>query len=58
MVDSEEEDEEEAAVEVEVRSFATTAPNHAIWKGIFRTLVLLAATIIHLIMSLKTVQYC
>jgi hypothetical protein len=57
-VDSEEEDEEEAWVEVEVRLFSITAPNQVIWQGIVRTLVLLATIVIHLIMSLKTVQYC
>jgi hypothetical protein len=58
MVDSEEEDEEEVWVEVEVRLFSITVPNQVIWKGIVRTLVLLETIVIHLIMSLKIVQYC
>jgi hypothetical protein len=58
MVDSEEEDEEEVWVEVEVILFSITAPIQVIWKGIVRTLVLLATTVIRLIMSLKIVQYC
>jgi hypothetical protein len=57
-VDSEEEDEEEEWVKVKVRSFSITAPSQDIWQGIFRTLVLLAATVIHLTMSLNTVPYC
>jgi hypothetical protein len=58
MVDSEEEGEVEAWVEVKVRLFAINVHIQAIWKGIFRTLVLLATTVIHLTMSLKTDQYC
>jgi hypothetical protein len=58
MVGSEEEDEEEAWVKVEVRLFSITVPSQVIWQGIVRTLALLATTIICLIMSLKTVQYC
>jgi hypothetical protein len=58
MVGSEEEDEEEAWVEVEVILFSIIASIQVIWKWIFKTLVLLATTIIHLTMSLKTVQYC
>jgi hypothetical protein len=55
MVGSEEEDEGEAWVEVEVRLSAITAPNQVFWKGIARTLVLLATNVIHLTMSLKIV---
>jgi hypothetical protein len=55
---SEEEDEKEAWVKVEVRLFVITGPSQVIWKGIVRTLVLLAATVIHLTMSLKITQYC
>jgi hypothetical protein len=58
MVDSEEEDEEEAWVEVEVRLFAITAPSQVIWQGTVRTLVLLATNVTHLIMSLKNAQSC
>jgi hypothetical protein len=58
MVDSEEEDKKEEWVEVEVRSFSITAPIQDIWQGIFRTLVLLVAIVIHLMMSLKIAQYC
>jgi hypothetical protein len=54
-VDFEEEDEEEAWVEVEVRLFSITTHNQVIWQGIVRTPVLLATTVIHLIMSLKIV---
>ena len=50
-MDSEEEDEEEAWVEVEVRSFFIIAHNHDTWKGTVRTLVPLAVTAIHLNMS-------
>jgi hypothetical protein len=57
-VDSEEEDEEEAWVEVEVRLSIITVHNQDIWQGIFRTLVPLATIVTHLIMSLKIVQYC
>jgi hypothetical protein len=53
-VDSEEEDDEEEWVKVEVRSFYITVPRKYIWQGIVRSLVLLAAIVIHLIMSLKT----
>jgi hypothetical protein len=48
MGDSEEEDEEEAWVEVEVRSSAITVHNQVTWKGTVRTLVVLAATATHL----------
>jgi hypothetical protein len=41
VVDSEEEDEEEAWAEVEVRSFVITAHSQVTWKGTIRTLVLL-----------------
>jgi hypothetical protein len=58
VVGSEEEDEEEASVEVEVRLFSITMPSQVIWKGIFRTLVLHEAIVIHLAMSLNIVQYC
>jgi hypothetical protein len=58
MVDSEEEDEEEAWVEVEVRSFVITVPSQVTWQGTVRTLVPLAATATHLNMLLKIVQYC
>jgi hypothetical protein len=57
-VDSEEEDEEEAWVEVEVRSFVITVPSRVIWQGIVRTLVPLAATATHLNMLLRIVQHC
>ena len=57
-VDSKEEDEEEAWVEVEAILFSITMPIHDIWKGIFRTLVLLETTITHLIMLLKNLQFC
>jgi hypothetical protein len=53
MVGSEEEDEAEAWVEVEVRLFSITAPSQVIWKGIVRTLALLATTVIHLTISLN-----
>jgi hypothetical protein len=58
MVDSEEEDEVEVWVKVEVRSFSITALSQDIWQGIVRTLVLLVATVNHLTMSLKTVLHC
>jgi hypothetical protein len=48
VVDLEEKEEEEAWVEVEVTSFATTARNQVTWKGTVRTLVLLAAIATHL----------
>jgi hypothetical protein len=51
MVDSEEEDEEEAWVEVEVRSFVIIAHIEVIWQGTVRTLVPLEVTTIHLNMS-------
>jgi hypothetical protein len=51
MVDSEEEDEEEAWVEVEVRSFVITVHNQVTWQGTVRTLVPLAVTATHLNMS-------
>ena len=57
-VDSQEEDEEEAWVEVEVKLFGITTPSWVIWQGIVITLVILAAIVIHLNMSLKTVKYC
>jgi hypothetical protein len=56
MVDSWEEDKEEAWVEVEVRLFSIIVPSQVIWKRIVRTLTLLATTVIHLIMSLNIVQ--
>jgi hypothetical protein len=57
MVDSEEEDEEEAwvKVEVEVRSFVITMPSQVTWKGTIRTLVQLVAAATHLNMLLKIV---
>jgi hypothetical protein len=58
MVDLEEEDEEEAWVEVEVRSFVITSPSQVIWKEIVRTLVPLAATSNHLNMLLRIAQHC
>jgi hypothetical protein len=58
MVDSEERDEEEVWVEGEVRSFSITMHSLDIWQGIVRTLVLIATTVIHLIMSSKNVQCC
>jgi hypothetical protein len=48
MVDSEEEDEQEAWVEVEVRSFLITTHNQDTWQGTVRTLVPLVATAMHL----------
>jgi hypothetical protein len=51
MVDSEEEDKEEAWVEVEDRSFFTTVHNQVTWQGTTKTLVPLAVTTIHLKMS-------
>jgi hypothetical protein len=38
--------------------FSITMPNQVIWQGIVRTLVLLPSILIHLTMSLNTVQYC
>jgi hypothetical protein len=58
MVDSEEEDEEGAWVEVEVKSFVITVHNQITWEGIVRTLVPLATIATHLNMLLKIVQYC
>jgi hypothetical protein len=58
MVDLEEEDEEDVRAEVELKLFSITVHNQDIWQGIFKTLVILATTITHLIMSLKIVQYC
>jgi hypothetical protein len=55
VVDSEEEDEEEVWVEVEVGSFAITAQIRDIWQGIFKTFVLLATIVTHSIMSSKSV---
>ena len=57
-VDSEEEDEEEAWVEVEVRSFVITVPIRVIWRGIVTTLVPLAPTTTHLNMLLRNFQHC
>ena len=56
-VDSKEEDEEEAWVEVEVRSFVIIVHNRVIWKEIARTLVPLEATATHLNMLLRIVQH-
>jgi hypothetical protein len=58
MAGSEEENKEESWVKVEARLFSITGLSQVIWKGIVRTLAPLAATVIHLTMSLKTVQYC
>jgi hypothetical protein len=58
MFGLEEEDKEEAWVEVESKLFSITTPSQVIWKGIAITLVLLATTVIHLTISLKIVQYC
>jgi hypothetical protein len=55
VVDSEEGDEEEVWVEVEVISSVITMHKQDIWKGIVRTLVPLATTVIHLIMLSKIV---
>jgi hypothetical protein len=54
-VNSEEEDNEEVWVEVEVRSFVITVHSQDIWKGTVRTLVPLATTAMHLNMLLKIV---
>jgi hypothetical protein len=51
VVDSEEEDEKEVWVEVEVKSFVITTHNQVIWQGTVRILVPLAVTAIHLNMS-------
>jgi hypothetical protein len=51
MADSEEEDKEEAWVEVTFRSFFITGHNHVTWKGTVRTLVPLVVTATHLNMS-------
>jgi hypothetical protein len=58
LVDSEEEDEVEVWVEVQVIFFVINLHNQDIWKGIVRTLVQLATTVTCLIMSSKIVQYC
>jgi hypothetical protein len=58
VVDLEEEDEEEAWVKVEVRSFVIAMHNQDIWQGTIRTLVPLAATATHLNMLLKIVLCC
>jgi hypothetical protein len=55
VVDSEEEDGQEAWVKVEVRSFVTTVHNQDTWKGTVRTLVPLAAIATHLNMLLNIV---
>jgi hypothetical protein len=57
-VGSKEEDEEEAWVEVEVRSFFITTPSQVTWKWTIRTLVPLEDTTTHLNMLLNIVQYC
>jgi hypothetical protein len=51
MVDSKEENKEEAWVKVEVKSFFISVHNQVIWKGTIKTLVPLAVTTIHLNMS-------
>jgi hypothetical protein len=51
MVDSEEEDEEEAWAEVEVRSFVITAHSQVTWQGTIKTLVPVAVIATHLNMS-------
>jgi hypothetical protein len=58
MADSEEEDEEEAWVKVEVRSFVIISQNHDIWQGTVRTLVPLAATATHSNMLLNISLCC
>jgi hypothetical protein len=58
VVDSEEEDEQEAWIEVEVRSFVTTAHNQDTWKGTVRTLVPLVSTATHSNLSLNIVLRC
>ena len=50
-MDLEEEDEEEAWVEVEVRSFVIIVPIQDTWQGTVRTLVPLVATATRLNMS-------
>jgi hypothetical protein len=57
-MDSEEEDEEEVWVKVEVRSFFITVHGQEIWQGTVRTLVPLATTTTHLNMLLKIVSSC
>jgi hypothetical protein len=51
MVDSYEEDEEEAWVEVEVGSFVIITHSQDTWKGTVKTIVPLAVTATHLNMS-------
>jgi hypothetical protein len=51
VVDSEEEDEQEAWVEVDVRSFVITGHSQDTWQGIVRTFVPLAVIATHLNMS-------
>jgi hypothetical protein len=51
MVGSEEKDDEEEWVEVEVILFDITVPIQVIWQGIVITLVLLVSTVTHLMMS-------
>jgi hypothetical protein len=58
VVDSKEEDEKEAWVEVEVRLFVITAHIQNTWQGILRTLVPLVTIGICLIMSLNIFQCC
>jgi hypothetical protein len=58
MVDSGEEDEQEAWVEVEFRSFVITTHNQDTWQGTVRTLVPLVATTTYLNMLLKIVLCC
>jgi hypothetical protein len=58
VTDSEEEDEEEAWAEVEVRSNFITAHNQVTWKGTVKTLVPVAVTTTHLNMSWKIVLRC
>ena len=58
MVDSEEEDEEEVWVDVEVRSFVITTHRQVTWQGTFITLVPLEATATHFNMLLKIFTCC
>jgi hypothetical protein len=58
VVDSEEEDEQEAWIEVEVRSFVTTVHSQDTWKGTVRTLVPLVSTTTHSNLSLNIVLRC
>jgi hypothetical protein len=58
VVDSKEEDEEEAWVKVKVRSFVITAHNQDFWQGTVRTLVPLLDTATHLNMLLKIALCC